>query len=47
MTWLHGFSRAWCRLHVFALSSYWFIVLFPSAVTGQSTYFGFGFKTPT
>ena len=28
--WLHAFSRHWCRLHVFASSSVWLIVLFTS-----------------
>ena len=40
----HAFSRAWCRLHVFALSSDWFIALFASLVIGQSDNFGFGFE---
>ena len=38
--WLSAFSRAWRRLHVFASSSDWFIVLFRSVVIGQSNYFG-------
>ena len=38
---LHVFSRAWHRLHVFAASSDWFIVLFTSVVIGQSDYFDF------
>ena len=41
----HVFSRAWRRLHVFALNSDWFIALFASVVIGQSNYFGFGFTT--
>ena len=36
----HAFSRAWRRLHVFTLSSDWFIGLSPSVVIGQSNYFG-------
>ena len=32
-------------LHVFDSNSDWFIVLFSSAVIGQSNYFRFGFKT--
>ena len=39
------FSRAWHRLHVFALNSDWFIALFAPVVIGQSNYFGFGFTT--
>ena len=42
---LYAFSRVWRRLHVFALSSDWFIGLSASAVIGQSNYFGFGFTT--
>ena len=38
-------SHAWRRLHVFALSSDWFIGLFTTVVIGQSNYFGFGFAT--
>ena len=41
----HVFSRAWHRLHVFALDSDWFIALFASVVIGQNNYFGFGFTT--
>ena len=41
----HAFSRTWRRLHVFALSSDWFIGLSTSVVIGQSDYFGFGFTT--
>ena len=39
----HVFSRAWRRLHVFALNSDWFTALFASVVIGQSNCFGFGF----
>ena len=42
----HAFSCAWCRLHVFALSSDWFFGLSASLVIGQSDYFGFGFFCP-
>ena len=35
----HAFSRAWRLLHVFALSSDWFIGLSPSVVIGQSFWF--------
>ena len=42
---LDAFSRAWRRLHAFALSSDWFIGLSASLVIGQSDYFGFGFTT--
>ena len=45
MTWSHAFSRACRGLHVFALSSDWFLVLFLSVVIGQSDCFGFGFTT--
>ena len=45
MTLLYAFSNAWRRLHVFALSSDWFIGKFEFAVIGQGNYFGFGFKT--
>ena len=31
----HAFSRAWCRLHVFASNYDWFIALFMSVVIGQ------------
>ena len=41
----HAFSRAWRRLHVFASSSDWSIVLFKSVVIGRSNYFGFGLTT--
>ena len=41
--WSHAFSRAWRRLHVFASSSDWLIVLFMFVVIGQSNNFGFGF----
>ena len=40
-----AFSRAWHRLHVFASSSDWLIVLFRFVVTGQRNDFGFGFTT--
>ena len=43
--WSHAFSRAWCRLHVFASSSDRLIVLFTSVVIGQRNHFGFGFTT--
>ena len=43
MTCSHAFSRAWRRLHVFALSSDWFIVVSAPVVIGQSNCFGFGF----
>ena len=43
--WSHAFSRAWRRLHVFASSSDWLIVLFTSVLIGQRKYFGFGLKT--
>ena len=33
---LHVFSRAWRRLHLFALNSDWFIALFACIVIGQS-----------
>ena len=36
----HVFSRAWPRLHVFALNSDWFIVLFARVVIGQSNFSG-------
>ena len=39
------FSRAWRRLHVFALISDWFTGLSASVVIGQSNYFGFGLMT--
>ena len=39
------FSRASCRLHVFASSFDWFTGLSVSFVIGQSDYFGFGFST--
>ena len=39
------FSRALCRLHVFASSFDWFTGLPVSFVIGQSDYFGFGFTT--
>ncbi len=39
------FSRASCRLHVFASSFDWFTGLSVSFVIGQSNYFGFGFTT--
>ena len=42
---LYVFSRAWRRLHVFALISDWFIALFTSLMIGQSNYFGFDFTT--
>ena len=47
MTGLYVFSCAWCQLHVhvFALSSDCFIVLFTTVVIGKSSYFGFGFTT--
>ena len=45
VTWSHEFSRAWRRLQVFASSSDWLFVLFPSVLIGQSDYFGFGFTT--
>ena len=41
----HAFSRPWRRLHIFSLSSDWFIGLSRSVVIGQSNYFGFGFTT--
>ena len=41
----HTFSRASCRLHVFASSFDWFTGLSVSFVIGQSDYFGFGFTT--
>ena len=41
LTCLYAFSRAWPRLHVFALSSDWIIGLSASVVIGQSDYFGF------
>ena len=31
----HKFSRAWCRLHVFASDSDWFITLFASVVIAK------------
>lgn len=40
---LQAFSRAWHRLHVFALNSDWFIALFAPFVIGQSNYFSFCF----
>ena len=40
-----AFSRASCRLHVFAWSFDWFTGLSVSFVIGQSDYFGFGFTT--
>ena len=45
VTFSHAFSRACCRLHVFAASSDWFIGLSASVVIGQGNYFGFGFTT--
>ena len=39
------FSRASCRLHVFASSFDWFPGFPASLVIGQSDYFGFGFTT--
>ena len=42
---LHAFSRAWRRLHLFASISDWFIELSASVVIGQSNSFGFGFTT--
>ena len=41
----HVFSRAWHRLPVFASSSDWFILLFPSVMIGRSNYFAFDFAT--
>ena len=41
----HVFSRTWRRLHVFDLSSDWFIGLSASVVFGQNDYFDFGFTT--
>ena len=35
----------WHGQHVFALSSDWFVGLYTTVVTGQSSYFGFGFTT--
>ena len=32
----HAFSRAWCRLHEFALSCDWFIRLYMYVMIGQS-----------
>ena len=43
--WPDAFSRAWRKLHVFASSSDWLIMLFTSVVIGQKNYFGFGFIT--
>ena len=40
-----AFSRAWRRLHVFALISDWFIALFACAVIGHSNCLGFGSTT--
>ena len=49
MTYSHAFSRACCRLHVFALNSDWFVGLSSSVLigqrVGQSDCFGFGFVT--
>ena len=45
MTHSHTFSRALCRLHVFASSFDWFIGLSVSFVIGQKDNFGFGFTT--
>ena len=42
VTWSHAFTCVWLRLHVFALSSDRFLLLFSSFVIGQSDYFGFG-----
>ena len=44
-TWSLAFSRAWGRLHVFTLSSYWLLVKFTFALIGRCDYFGFGFTT--
>lgn len=41
----HAFFRHWRLLHVFALNSDLFIVLFKSVVIGQSSYLGFCFTT--
>ena len=41
----HTFSRALCRLHVFAFSFDWFIGRSVSSVIGQINYFRFGLKT--
>ena len=45
MTCSHAFSRAWRRLHVFAVTCDWLIVLSVSVVIGQSNDFGFCFTT--
>ena len=44
-TWSLAFSRAWDRLRVFTLSSYWFVVIFIFVMIGRCDYFGFGFST--
>ena len=41
----HTFSRAWCGLHVFALSFDWFTGSSATVVIGRSNYLGFGFTT--
>ena len=41
----HAFSRHWHQLHVFALSSVWFIGLSAFFVIGQSNCFGLEFTT--
>ena len=38
-------SRAWRRLHAFALNSDWSIALFTFFLIGRSNYFGLGFTT--
>ena len=40
---MYAFSRAWCRLHVFALCPDWFISLTACAVIGRSNDFGLSF----
>ena len=44
VTYSHAFSRAWCRFHVFALSSDWFIGLSESVFIHKSNYFSFGLR---
>ena len=43
-TWSIAFSRASGRLHVFTLSSHWFLLIFIFVLIGCCDYFGFGFK---
>ena len=45
VTWSLAFSRASGRLHVFALSSYWLLVIFTFVLIDRCDDFGFDFTT--